>query len=101
MWMIKAWKDTRKGVEVNPSAYANEATVCYNGLLAKSGADQIYLHCGFGDPRSWSNVTTQKMERSPKGWEKNIRLTNNQAIICFKDSANNWDNNNGHNWNVH
>ena len=99
--MIKAWNDSQKGVEVKPAAYANEAMVCYNGLLAKSGADQVYLHCGFGDPRHWSNTSTQRMERTPKGWEKAIRLADNQAIICFKDSANNWDNNNGFNWTIH
>ena len=96
--MVQAWQNQMRGVEVRPAAYGNEATVVYNGLLSKSGADQVFLHCGFGEPTHWQSVSTQRMERSPKGWEKTIRLTDNKAVICFKDSANNWDNNSGYNW---
>jgi hypothetical protein len=97
--MIQSWNDYQKGVEVRPAGF-NEANVTYNGLLAKSGADQIYLHYGFGDPKYWSNISTAKMERSPRGWEKTILMQSNMLNICFKDSANNWDNNNSFNWTV-
>ncbi|MFZ5648794.1 MAG: carbohydrate-binding protein [Bacillota bacterium] len=96
--MVQGWNDFPRGVEVKQAAYGNEATIVYNGLLAKSGADQVYLHCGFGDPNSWHNVSTQKMDRTNRGWEKTIRMMDNKAAFCFKDSANNWDNNSGHNW---
>lgn len=95
--MVKAWDDSMKGVEVWKSPYGNEATIVYNGLLARSGADQVFLHCGFGNPMHWENVSTQRMDRTQRGWEKNIRIEN-QAIFCFKDSAGNWDNNSGYNW---
>ncbi|MCL6476869.1 MAG: hypothetical protein K6T65_00490 [Peptococcaceae bacterium] len=87
-----------KGVEVRQAAYGNEATIEYYGLLMKSGADQVYLHCGFGNPVHWQNVSTQRMDRTARGWEKTIRMMDDKAIFCFKDSANNWDNNNGYNW---
>lgn len=96
--MVQGWNDFQKGVEVRPAAYANEVTICYNGLLSRSGADQVYLHCGFGDPHHWANTSTQKMDRTPRGWEKTIRMMENKASFCFKDSANNWDNNSGYNW---
>ncbi|MCL6612713.1 MAG: hypothetical protein K6T66_14350 [Peptococcaceae bacterium] len=96
--LVNAWSDPVKGVEVKQSAFGNEATIIYNGLLARSGADQVYLHCGYGNPVDWHSVSTQKMDRTPRGWEKTIRMIDNTAIICFKDSANNWDNNSGHNW---
>lgn len=96
--MVHGWSDIEKGVEVKPAAYANEVTICYNGLLAKSGADQVYLHCGFGEPERWSNISTQRMDRTPRGWEKTIRMTENTASFCFKDSADHWDNNSGYNW---
>jgi len=96
--MVQSWNDPMKGVEVRQAAFGNEATVVYNGLLPRSGADQIYLHCGFGDPQNWRNVTTQKMDRAPVGWEKTIRMSDQSAAFCFKDSAGNWDNNNGYNW---
>ncbi|MFZ5645204.1 MAG: carbohydrate-binding protein [Bacillota bacterium] len=96
--MVQGWQDTMRGVEVRPAAYGNEVTVLYNGLLAKSGADQVFLHCGFGDPTHWQNVITQRMDKTGKGWEKTIRMNDNRGVFCFKDSANNWDNNSGHNW---
>jgi hypothetical protein len=95
--LIQGWTDFQKGVETRPAGY-NEVNIAYNGLLAKSGADQVYLHCGFGDPKYWRNVSTIKMDRSARGWETNIRLQDNTVSFCFKDSANNWDNNNGFNW---
>lgn len=95
--MIRGWNDMQKGVEIRPGAYSGEATVCYNGLLAKSGADQVYLHYGNGSGK-WSGVKTERMDHTNVGWEKTIRLNGNQAAICFKDSANNWDNNQGYNW---
>lgn len=96
--MVQSWNDATKGVEVRQAAFGNEATVVYNGLLARSGADQVFLHCGFGESDHWQNVSTQYMDRTPRGWEKTIRMTDNKAIFCFKDSANNWDNNSGYNW---
>jgi len=94
--MPTSWKDFQKGVEVKASAYNNDVTICYNGLLAKSGADQVYLHYGFGD--RWMDTNTVKMDRTFSGWEKTIRTRNDKVNFCFKDSANNWDNNNGSNW---
>ncbi|MFZ5597052.1 MAG: carbohydrate-binding protein [Bacillota bacterium] len=96
--MVQGWKDSMKGVEVRQAAYGNEAIIEYNGLLAKSGADQVFLHFGYGDPAQWQNVSTIKMDRTPRGWEKTIRMADSKAIFCFKDSAQNWDNNSGHNW---
>ncbi len=97
--MIQGWHDAPKGVEVRPAGF-NEVNIIYNGLLAKSGADQVYLHCGFGDPKNWQNVSTIKMDRTLRGWESTLRMQNSQMSFCFKDSANNWDNNNGYNWTV-
>jgi len=97
--MIQAWNDFPKGVEVRPAGF-DEVNICYNGLLARSGADQVYLHYGFGDPKGWGSVNTIRMDRSPRGWEKTLRMQSNLMNFCFKDSANNWDNNSGYNWTV-
>ena len=94
---MTGWNDTQKGVELRPG-YGNDVNVCYTGLLSQCGAEQVYLHCGFGDPQHWNNAQDQRMEHTARGWEKNVALQNNQMIFCFKDSANNWDNNSGHNW---
>ncbi|OPX91534.1 MAG: Carbohydrate binding domain (family 25) [Pelotomaculum sp. PtaB.Bin013] len=94
--MTKGWNDFQKGVEVKASDYSNDITVCYNGLLAKSGADQVFLHYGFGD--RWMDTSTDKMNRTYRGWEKNIKMKSDKVNFCFKDSADHWDNNNGSNW---
>lgn len=96
--MIKGWHDTKTGVEVQPTSISNEANISYDGLLAKCGADQVFLHYGVGSNEFWANVHTQKMQKTSRGWEKTVRLPDRQYQICFKDSANNWDNNNGYNW---
>lgn len=95
---IKVWKDHEKGVEVTLSPVNKEATICYTGVLATSGADRVYLHCGHGDQSDWNSTSTEPMEKTYRGWEKKISLKNKKLNFCFKDSANNWDNNNGHNW---
>lgn len=94
--MAKGWHDWPKGVEVKANDFSHDVTICYHGLLAKSGADEVYLHYGFGD--RWLDTHTEKMHRTPDGWEKNIKIKYDQLNFCFKDSANNWDNNSGYNW---
>ncbi|MCW2279371.1 carbohydrate-binding protein [Heliophilum fasciatum] len=92
------WIDSQKGIEVKSTGY-NEARISYNGLLAHSGADQVYLHIGSGDPRNWQHTRTEPMQRTTSGFEKTIHM-DNQVNFCFKDSANNWDNNCGLNWSI-
>ncbi|SFQ94947.1 carbohydrate-binding protein [Desulfoscipio geothermicus] len=94
---MQSWKDFEKGVEVRP-AFGNQINICYTGLLSKSGADQVFLHCGYSDPQNWRDTTTMSMERTPRGWEKNVPMKDHTMAFCFKDSANNWDNNSGYNW---
>ncbi|HBF37676.1 MAG TPA: carbohydrate-binding protein [Firmicutes bacterium] len=72
----------------------------YRGLLKESGANEVYLHYGFD---SWNRaVSTIKMDKQDDG---NFRTTikaedAHEMNLCFKDSADNWDNNNGYNWNL-
>lgn len=89
-----------QGVQVKPlSEDGKEVSILYNGLLARSGGGQIYLHCGFGDKYNWSEISSQPMERKDESWEKTLRMEKgNQLNFCFKDGVNNWDNNSGSNW---
>jgi hypothetical protein len=93
--------DYENGVVVDPLPVTaeEEVTFLYYGLLDKSGADQVYLHCGYGNPQNWQNVQDVRMERTRRGWAKTIKVEDMDRFnFCFKDSANNWDNNNGINW---
>lgn len=87
-------------VDPMPVTAGSEVTIMYYGLLAQCGADQIWLRTGYGDPDNWQDVYDHRMERTGYGWVKNIRVSEDydRLNFCFKDSANNWDNNNGLNW---
>ncbi|MDN5347156.1 MAG: hypothetical protein PWP65_720 [Clostridia bacterium] len=89
------------GVVVDPVPITRdeEVTVLYYGLLSQAGADQIWMRVGYGDADRWENIYDYRMEKTGYGWVKNIRAEGSGRLnICFKDSANNWDNNNGLNW---
>jgi hypothetical protein len=67
------------------------------GLLKNSGADEVFLYYGVD---GWKNQDTIKMHKMQDGvFGAEIRANASHEInFCFKDSANNWDNNNGWNW---
>jgi len=93
--------DYPQGVVVDPTPITagQEITVLYYGLLTKSGADQVFLHVGYDDAREWRNVSNLKMSKTGWGWVKTLEIPEYTRFnFCFKDSADNWDNNNGINW---
>lgn len=87
------------GVQVKPlSESGMEVKIRYNGLLVNSGASDVSMHYGFGEPDSWRSVDTANMERSTEGFETSVSMAENQLNFCFRDAVSNWDNNNGLNW---
>jgi len=89
------------GIKIEPmNQESRDVKIIYSGLLAKSGAEHVYLHAGFGKRRGWEKVSDQLMENTARGWEKTIIMDkkDDQLNFCFKDCANNWDNNHGENW---
>jgi hypothetical protein len=89
-----------RGVQVKPlTDDGKKVSILYNGLLSEKGAELIYLHCGYGKQQNWSSTSEQAMERTQSGWEKMISMQEGaQLNFCFKDSQENWDNNDGINW---
>lgn len=75
-----------------------ELTVTYNGLLAASGAGNVYAHVGFGD--DWNEVVDVPMKRDKKGdFKAKIKIAGYESLnMCFKDDVNNWDNNHSLNY---
>lgn len=87
------------GVSINPPtpAVGDSVKVSYDGLLAKSGASHVYAYVGFGN--RWENDHYIQMNRSTTGFEASIPVSNSDILnVCFKDCANNWDNNSGKNY---
>ena len=80
-----------------PLSVGDEVILSYNGLLANSGAEDIYVYLGYGD--KW-----QSKEFIPMTWEEGafrtkIKINMAEDInITFKDSADNWDNNSMQNY---
>lgn len=91
--------DNRISLEPGTPKKGDQVRVEYRGLLANSGADNVWLHCGVD---GWNRTKDIYMPRTPQGTfactaeAEGARELN----FCFKDSANNWDNNNGWNWAV-
>jgi len=89
--------DNRVDVIPSPSLKDRHATIRYEGLLKESGADRVFIHYGFD---GWNNSGFAEMKREPDGaFVCSISMHGQKECnFCFKDSANNWDNNNGCNW---
>lgn len=82
-----------------PITQGEYINVIYNGLLAQSGADSVWLHYGYGPHNNWRDVKDLKMFWTGRGWEQTLQASDPSRLnFCFKDSAGNWDNNHGHNW---
>lgn len=93
--------DMDQGITVQPTPIiaGQKVEIRYDGLLARAGAQDIYLHAGFGNHNNWSNVMDVKMSRRGHGFETRFAIEEETRFnFCFRDSADNWDNNHGHNW---
>ncbi len=76
------------------------AKLTYKGSLATAGAEEIYVHYGFG--LLWENVQETKLVKvADNTFEADISLMAGDSInFCFRDGNNNWDNNETHNYSM-
>jgi hypothetical protein len=86
-------------IELPEVKRGNNTTVSYNGLLTNSGAEKVFLHYGYD---GWKNAETIPMKRDIRGaFNTEIKVKDGTELnFCFKDNADNWDNNSGINWKV-
>ena len=71
--------------------------ISYTGKLFQNNTEEVYIHYGFG--LLWNNISEQKMEKTELGFQAEIQLTDDESFnFCFKDSNNNWDNNDNNNY---
>ncbi len=89
--------DDRISMEPGSPRKGQQVRLEYQGLLMHSGADAVWMHYGFD---GWKNVRDQVMARSPQGiFHCTAEIIGGREMnFCFKDSAGNWDNNNGQDW---
>lgn len=100
--MQKAHEYLQNGVSVKPAIPSPQDVmeIRYDGLLPKSGATEVFAHISFDN--NWRNVYDYKMSKMKDGFVTSIHLPRqvNAVNFCFRDAANNWDNNSGRNYSV-
>lgn len=72
----------------------------YNGILASSGAADIYAVIGYGENDNWQDIGTYKMQETSKdNFEVlTFRKGKGNINVAFVDNAGNWDNNLSNNY---
>jgi hypothetical protein len=87
-------------IELLPSVAraGDNVRIKYHGLLKNSGASEVYLYYG---KDGWSSSKLIPMQHAEDGFFVDLPADADRELnFCFKDNANNWDNNNGYNWKV-
>ena len=71
--------------------------ISYVGKLFQDDSEEVYIHYGFG--LLWENVSEIKMEKTELGFQAEIELFDSESFnFCFRNEANEWDNNGGENY---
>lgn len=94
---VKSYTDYGVSISKPSINVGDKVTISYDGLLAKSGADTIYTHIGYGD--TWEKKDFIRMDNEEGIFKAAIEVANAGSLnISFKDSADNWDNNSAENY---
>ena len=75
----------------------SKVKISYAGKLFQDNCEEVYIHYGFG--LNWDNIGEIKMEKTELGFQAEIELISSDTFnFCFRNSKNEWDNNNGQNY---
>ncbi len=93
---------TGHGVQINTDSLKpkNIVEITYKGLLAQSGADEVYMRCGSSYTKDWNDIQDIRMTKVGEDAFRAQTLVQDGTVfnLCFRDSAQNWDNNSGSNY---
>lgn len=83
-----------KDIKYDKNLKQNECVkIDYSGCLYENGSHEVYIVYGFD--KDWKNTTYQKMDKLENCFSTSVQLLEyNDFNFCFKDSNDNWDNNN-------
>lgn len=71
--------------------------ISYTGKLFEQESSEVFLHYGFG--LNWDNTSEIKMEKTELGYQAEVELMESESLnVCFRNSQNVWDNNDGKNY---
>lgn len=88
-----------KNIFFNTDKLVQNSTVkiSYTGELFQNNSEKVFAHYGFGD--NWDSLTEAQMQKTELGFQIEIDLISDQPLnLCFKNSNNIWDNNDGKNY---
>ena len=75
----------------------NTVKISYTGKLFQDESEEVFAHYGFGN--NWDNLNEIKMEKTELGFQAEIELNSSDTLnLCFRNSNNEWDNNDGQNY---
>ena len=75
----------------------NTVKISYTGKLFQDESEEVFAHYGFGN--NWDNLNEIKMEKTELGFQAEIELISSDTLnLCFRNSNNEWDNNDGQNY---
>ena len=75
----------------------NTVKISYTGKLFQDNSEEVFAHYGFGT--NWDNLNEVKMEKTELGFQVEIELISSDTLnLCFRNSNNEWDNNDGQNY---
>ena len=71
--------------------------ISYTGKFFQDDCEDVFIHYGFGP--NWDNLNECKMEKTDLGFQAELFLENGESFnLCFRNSNNEWDNNEGNNY---
>ena len=75
----------------------SKVKISYIGKLYQDSSEEVFIHYGFG--ANWDNINDIQMKKTDLGFQAEIELLEGDSFnFCFKDSNDNWDNNEGENY---
>ena len=88
-----------KNIFFNTDKLLQNSTVkiSYTGELFENNSEEVFIHYGYGI--NWDNVNEIKMNKTELGFQAEINLPeSNRLNFCFRNSLNQWDNNQNENY---
>lgn len=71
--------------------------ISYTGKLFQENSEEVFVHYGFGN--NWDNLNEIQMEKTELGFQAEIELKSDETLnLCFRNSNNEWDNNDSQNY---
>lgn len=89
-----------KNIFFNTDKLIQDSTVkiSYTGEFFQNNSENVFIHFGFDN--DWNGLTEIPMKKTELGFQAEIKLSSDAESLnlVFKDSNDNWDNNNGQNY---